>query len=89
MNTPAFVTLVPGRWIALPGTRCEVRWDGTESITVYQHGEFWDLSPVVSRSGEVRAWARIARAGRPVTPPWPILAPSDRRPAPTRFQRGP
>jgi hypothetical protein len=72
MSTPTLARLVPGRWTPVPGTRCEVRWDGVEEISVHRREDALDLSAVPA-PGYVLA--RIVRAGR-AGPPWPVLAPT-------------
>lgn len=65
------IRLVPGEPTQIPGTRCEVRWDGEREITVYRRRDgLWDLSPL-SRRGIVLAWQRLAE--RPHLGWWPIV----------------
>jgi hypothetical protein len=72
MSTPTLVTLRPGRWTPVPGTRCEVRWDGEREITVHRQDDAWDLSAIPSPPGYLLA--RVHGPGRPPSPPWPIEA---------------
>jgi hypothetical protein len=62
--------LVPGVPTLIPGTRCEVRWDGDQEIAVEQHGGFWDLSPL-TRPDRVMLWERLA--DRPHLGWWPVV----------------
>lgn len=74
MSAPTLVRLCPGRWTPVPQTHYELRWDGAEKITVCRRGDAWDVSSASPPPGYLLV--RIARAGRPVTPPWPILVPA-------------
>lgn len=67
------IRLVPGEPTQIPGTRCEVRWDGEREITIYRRRNgLWDLSPL-SRPGIVLAWQRLAEW--PHLGWWPIVPP--------------
>lgn len=64
------VGLRPGEATLLPGTHLEVRWDGEQSIAVYQrHDGIWELGPLTHR-GVILAWARLA--DHPKLPWWPL-----------------
>lgn len=43
MSTPSFVRLEPGRWTGLPGTGCELWWDGDRGVVLARHGRGDDL----------------------------------------------
>lgn len=63
--------LVPGVPTLIPGTRCEVRWDGDQEMVLVRQEGFWDLSPL-TRRGRVMAWQRLA--DRPHLGWWPLVA---------------
>lgn len=67
---PRMVRLRPGQPTRIPGTGCELWWDGDQAVTVYRRGGFWDLSPL-TRPGRVLAWQRLA--DRPHLGWWPIM----------------
>jgi hypothetical protein len=62
--------LRPGESVRVPGTNCELWWDGDQEVTVYRRGGFWDLSPL-TRPGRVLVWERLA--DRPHLGWWPIV----------------
>jgi hypothetical protein len=62
--------LRPGVPVRVPGTNCELQWDGDQAVAVYRRGGFWDLSPL-TRPGLALLKERLAE--RPHLGWWPIM----------------
>lgn len=56
----------------VPGTNCEIRWDGDGEVVVHRGRDgIWDLSPLARDSGRVLAWERLT--DRPHLGWWPLV----------------